>query len=302
MHTDALARPWTFRLILLAGQTVAAAGCTVLLGADAVQCRDNSSCARFADSVCDVTNGVCVPRPPPPDALRDADAGDGPDAPAGGGVFADGRSGDDRAADAAADQLTPVDRAASNNGADGHSNGTCPDLDRNGIMDCRESLVANPDFGVGATGWTAEFGVTQSAPGNGVTPTAASGALAIVNTTEANTPGSSMAGSAQCLAARADVAYGLDVEVFIPAAEDTMTLAGAALQTFPTPDCSGAANTVVSPALIDAAGGVATWQVVHAMVPAPAGTMSLSVRLVVVKPFEKPPAQALFDNVLLKAR
>lgn len=299
MHTGVMARTWALTLTMAAGQALAP-GCTLLLGTDAVQCRDNSSCARFANSVCDVTNGVCVPRPAPPDGLVDADAGQGLDAH-GDGAPGDGGSSRDGAA-AALDQGMPADRAAANNGTDGRSNGACPDLDHNGIMDCRESLIANPDFGAGAAGWTAEFGVTQLAPGNAVPGNPASGAIAIVNTNQSNTAGSSMAGSTQCLAARADVAYGLDVEVMIPVTEDANTLAGAALQTFPTPDCSGPANAVVSPALIDAASGAGSWQVVHAMVPAPAGTMSMSVRLVVVKTFERSPAQALFDNVLLKAR
>src|SRR4051812_16366407 len=55
--------------------------CTLLLDADPVQCRDNTSCARFANAICDLGRGVCVPRPPLPDGSSpvgtpDVDGGD----------------------------------------------------------------------------------------------------------------------------------------------------------------------------------------------------------------------------------
>jgi len=306
MRTSASARTWALGLAMAVGVPVGAQpGCTLLLGTEAVQCRDNTGCARFPGSVCDVTNGVCVPRPTPQDGSTNSD----------GALTADTRdaaveaslpAGEDGAAErtdtSPADITAPAERVASGSGSDGHANGLCPDLDQNGVMDCRESLLANPDFAVGATGWTAEFGVSQAAPGNAVTGTPASGAIAISNTNQSNTAGSSMAGSAQCVPARPDVSYALFAEVLIPVDQNPMTLAGAGLQSFLSPDCSGAPNSVVTPSLVAVTASAGNWQEVHAMLPTPAGTASISVRLVVVKPFVQDVTQALFDNVLLKAR
>jgi len=111
-----------------------------------------------------------------------------------------------------------------------------------------------------------------------------------------------MAGSMQCLTARADATYVLYAEVSIPLDQDPTTLAGVALQSYATPDCSGAQSAFVSPSLIAASGASASWQVVQLALPIPAGSASISVRLVVVKSFAKVTAEALFDNVLLKAK
>lgn len=278
------------------------AGCTVLLSDDAVQCRDNTMCARFAGSVCDLTNGVCVPMPSFPDAAANTatgDAGAPPDAP----VLADAAGSPDRAAPGLVDGggASPDHRDSASAGADVQAAASCPDLDHNTIADCRESLVTNPDFAAGVAGWAAELGVTQSAPGAS-TPNASAGALIIVNANQSVSSGSSMAGTVQCLAGRSEVAYALYAEVLIPTDQDASTLAGISLQSFATPDCSGPPNAVVSPALIAASGASVNWQQVQLMLATPAATSSISVRLVVVKPFSKPSAQAYFDNVLLKVR
>lgn len=268
--------------------------CTFLLADDAVQCSDNTMCARFSGSVCDLTNGVCVPKPSFPDAAPagGVDAGASPDAV----VLADAA-----AVDTAEDTRAATDaRDATSGGGDAQA-AACPDLDHNTILDCRESLVTNPSFASGTGGWTTELGVTQSAPG-AATPNASAGALVIVNANQSTASGSSMAGTVQCVTGRPEVAYALYAEVLIPADQDPSTLAGISLQSFATPDCTGTPNAVASPALIAASGASINWQQVQLMLATPAATASVSVRLVVIKPFTKPPAQAYFDNVLFKVR
>jgi len=296
MRTGATARIPTHAWVLamLAMPTLAMpAACTLLLSDETVQCADNSSCTRFPNSVCDITSGVCVAHPGFPDA-------------GGADLSADAVPVDQvpvvdagpTERNAPPDATASVDRVGS---SDAPAPAGCPDLDRNSIPDCRESLVANPDFASNTMGWTTELGVTQVASGT-VPGGPASGALGIVNANQSSASGSSMAGSMQCLTARAEVAYALFAEVLIPLDQDPSTLAGVAMQSYPTTDCSGSANAVVSPSLISASGASANWQLVQVMLPTPAGSGSLSVRLVVVKPFSKGTAQAFFDNVLVKAR
>jgi hypothetical protein len=47
---------------------------------------------------------------------------------------------------------------------------------------------------------------------------------------------------------------------------------------------------------------VDAWRLSSGSAKAPAGTRSMAIRLVATKPYAQPPLEALFDNVLVRAK
>jgi len=74
----------TLTLLALLVGLVKLCACSVVLDTDVRQCRRNEDCARFANSICDVDQLVCVPRPLPPPkndaSVSSLDAAPAPDA------------------------------------------------------------------------------------------------------------------------------------------------------------------------------------------------------------------------------
>jgi hypothetical protein len=272
--------------------------CSLLLSSDAIQCRADADCARFPGTICEVGAGICVAAPPSdagPFAMSDAvmdDAGSpavegalGVEAGGGGAAGADGAGGEA--------------------GTGGRMGLPCPDLDGNGVLDCFESLVTNPDFRTGIAGWTSELGMTQSfrssdGAGDGA-GNPASGSLSVTNPIQSDAAsGLTMGGSNQCLPASGPPSYDLYLEVAVPGGADSFVEAGDAVAFFPTSDCTGPAIDSAPPTLVDQT--VTGWQVLHDIIRPSPGTVSLLVRLVVAKPFTQAASQAQFDNILFKGR
>jgi hypothetical protein len=177
----------------------------------------------------------------------------------------------------------------------------CPDLDGNVVLDCKESLIINPDFKTGLDGWTAELNMTQSfasIDGNG---NPSSGSIAVTNASQSDTAlGSVMGGSKQCVPTAGLTGYDLYLETLFVPSLDGFTSSGAAFEFYSTMDCSGAANGSFMPPLADS--NLSGWRILQGIVSTPGNTRSMLVRLVVLKPFKQAPTQALFDNILLKPR
>jgi hypothetical protein len=175
--------------------------------------------------------------------------------------------------------------------------GECPDLDDNGVLDCRESLVKNGDFATGLAGWAAEPNATAAFDGtddgDGVRT---SGALAVTNTAMGESVNAFMVGARQCVNAGGGT-YQLFGQVKLQ--EAGAATAGINVQFFNAADCGGAVSGVYSSSLYDSA---PQWRTIAAQMPVPPSVRSMAVRLVVVKPYRQAPVKALFDNVLLRAR
>lgn len=177
--------------------------------------------------------------------------------------------------------------------------GECPDLDGNGTLDCKESLVMNPDFKSNVQGWTAEVDVTAAfATGDG-DGNKQSGSMVVTNSIRSNGEGSSMAGARQCIAAMPGKSYALHGQMFIIGGQGMGAQAGVSLQFFAGAGCTGARTGGYTSTLVDRPN---LWQVVQGVAAAPAMAGSVEVRLVVVKSFKQDPIRVLFDNILIKAR
>jgi hypothetical protein len=176
--------------------------------------------------------------------------------------------------------------------------GECADLDGNGTLDCKESLVKNPDFRTGVEEWTkevAEVGLAfamSDGDGNG-----SSGSIAVTNGVIADADGMSTAGARQCLPIAA-AGYDVAAQVFVPNGQGGVR-ATVNVQFYIDADCKG---VIAGFYASDPISNVDSWISVSGMAAAPRGTKSMAMRLAVVKPFRQTPTKVLFDNVLLRAR
>jgi hypothetical protein len=173
----------------------------------------------------------------------------------------------------------------------------CPDLNNDGVPDCTQSLVSNPGFDTGISGWQAEGGVETSwdraGDQNGNT---ASGALVVKNEIVTTGNGSIVAGASQCVQVMAGAAYDFAAQVAIPTGQGSGSTA-ASFFYYGSTDCSGALAGTGLSSIVSSAG---TCQPISASLTAPAGAQSVAVRLAVIKPFALPSLQAEFDNILFK--
>lgn len=279
---------------------VASPSCSILLSDDGKQCHDDRECARFGDVVCNTTAGICIPRPSfgnGGDAGRTTDArpADGGTAAGGAGFARDGAS----LMDGVAPSHTPTSPDGSAGSAEVSGTRECPDLDVNGVLDCKESQVINPDFKYGLTGWTPEPEMNQAfimSDAGGGQP---AGSLAVINgTVSATTVGSTTGGSKQCVAVRASTRYDLFLEVLATAPPDGTVSAGAICEFYAGDSCTGTLTGTLMPPRHP--GVPAAWRKFQSLVPVPGGTLSMLLRLVVVKPLNQAPTPAQFDNILLK--
>jgi hypothetical protein len=181
--------------------------------------------------------------------------------------------------------------------------GGCPDLDQDGIADCRETLVANPGFDDGVTSWTAAPGGTVSWTSLDGTSNPASGAIAVTNV-DTNPShvvnGWVTGGVSQCIPVSAGSQYEVAVQAELPSGQgsgwagfilDYYLAAGCAGLPFPFPFLSPEVTTTGS------------WQTVSGTTTQiPLGVVSVAVRLVVAKPPAQTSLEGLFDNVLVRVR
>ncbi|MGZ3443116.1 MAG: hypothetical protein ACXVDD_26525, partial [Polyangia bacterium] len=125
---------------------------------------------------------------------------------------------------------------------------------------------------------------------------AGSGAILVANTTVAAGNGTSMAGAAQCIAAKASASYRLFVQARIASGQGAGSAALAA-QLFDSADCSGAATGAWTSAPLQSTGA---WTVLSGSLTAPATARSMRVRLVALKQFRDAAFAAQFDNPLVE--
>lgn len=207
----------------------------------------------------------------------------------GAGGFASGTGGTGGLADAGPrGDATPGDARAP---------GMCPDSDKNGVTDCAENLVKNGDLSVDLTGWIAQPYTTQDFILEDALGDPQSGSIAVTSTNMIDMDGLSMVGPRQCVATAAS-AFDVRAQVFV---RSILATAQAAVNVpfFATADCSGSQITSYTSPLVS---GQGAWQLTKGTMTAPAGSKSMSVRLVVIKPFKQPALKVLFDNVLLRAK
>ena len=184
-------------------------------------------------------------------------------------------------------------------GAGSSSLGPCGDIDQNGVDDCSETLVTNSRFQTDLGGWTAEVLDTLAWDTRNAEADSNSGALRVSNLAPvAGTPGAFMTGAHQCVAVSPGATYVGAVRALIPGGQNGGE-AGINLQIFDADECGGTfleAQTLGTTADVDA------WRVVQGELRMPPAARSMWLRLVVSKPFAVQQLEALFDDVLLRAK
>jgi hypothetical protein len=100
-------------------------------------------------------------------------------------------------------------------------------------------------------------------------------------------------GASQCLPVTSGTTYNVQVQILIPG--QTASEGGLDLWYYGSSDCSGGVSGTFSLPL----SATATWTTDSASTQIPSGVQSVSVRLVVLKPYVEQSAEALFDNVVV---
>lgn len=306
-----LARLIPTTVFCLAVAATSSWSCSLLLKGDEAQCQSNSDCARFPNASCNRGAGVCVARvtSTPGTSSQPTNVGSiGKDGSAADTAEAGGSAARNPDGAAASDAIgieaigRPIDATVPDVGRSGDLAGReCPDLDGNGILDCKESLVTNPDFKSGFEGWTPEVGMLEGFSPNDGDGNPASGSMIVTNGSRSEAAvGSTMGGSGTCVPVTGLTSYGLYLQTFFPSGAIGSAFAGVALRFFASEDCSGPLAGTFMPPL--AAPDPSGWRVLQSTAQTPGGTRSMLLRLVILKPFDQPPLQALFDNVLLRQR
>jgi hypothetical protein len=175
----------------------------------------------------------------------------------------------------------------------------CPDLDGNGVGDCTETLVMNPGFDTNTASWAAEPGVVISWDGAGdLAQKSGSGALAVLSKTVSQTaPGWFMAGAVQCMPVDPTQTYDFAAELSVGANNGGGSgLLGMFFYT--SSDCSGSVMGTFMSSQVTATGMCESLTILSHTPPA--GSASVALRLVSIKPFSEPPLTVEFDNVLFK--
>jgi hypothetical protein len=178
----------------------------------------------------------------------------------------------------------------------------CPDLDDDGKLDCEQNLLVNAAFDQDLRAWSAEMNTAQAFVSRDGQGRAGSGAIAVTNAITVEDPGTTMAGSGQCLDARAGARYLIRAQALVEAGQSgsvPMRAVGVNLRFWTAPGCVGdLAGGATTPLAADMPAD--TWRTIAGQATAPAAARSLTVRLVAVKSFRQAAFRVLFDNVLVR--
>jgi hypothetical protein len=177
----------------------------------------------------------------------------------------------------------------------------CPDLDTDGVADCQQTEVMNPDFARDVSGWSAQTGATLSWAAKDALSSQNSGSAVLSASGAVDAIGSSLVAASQCIALSGKqlvIAYG---NAFIDAGQDNGGQAMLNVAFFDATACAGNPSSEFStPAPVGATLG--TWLTIQAGSVCGEGTQSARVELQISKPLQATTFQAHFDNILLKVR
>ena len=175
----------------------------------------------------------------------------------------------------------------------------CPDLDRNTVLDCTETLVTNAGFALDVKGWSPEANGAISWESLDALGGNTSGSIRIEDRGTATGPDSGLiyTGVTQCVKIKSNQAYVIFAQMY---ARGSMVNAYGSVvgRSFASADCSGTPLQVQTSAI---EGTVNLWITLQTTVPALMSAGSLLVELSVGKPMTVTGNAALnFDNVLVR--
>jgi hypothetical protein len=188
--------------------------------------------------------------------------------------------------------------AGGNGGAAGASapERACPDLDENGVEDCSETLVSNADFSRGIELWRAEPDILIREEHADASENVLPASLRVESIRAFDSDALATAGASQCVLASGEGEYAFFAHVFLPEGQESGS-AGISALFFDSEDCSGVASGAFMSKLVT---DTEQWLSVGGTSEAPPTALSVSVRLLTVKPFRQPKLEALFDDVLVR--
>lgn len=172
------------------------------------------------------------------------------------------------------------------------TNVDCPDLDRNSVNDCEETLVHNAGFEASAENWEGQAPVEFAWQAAG-SPVEESGSVGVVLGSASDKR--TMGGVSQCLEVDAGSRYLVYAQTLI---RDEHSAAALSVLFHDTSDCSGAHIDDASSPMLSTSD---RWGVLHMIEPTPAGTQSMTVRLAAVKEAAVESVEVRFDNILVRA-
>jgi hypothetical protein len=204
----------------------------------------------------------------------------------------------------AAPDVSPVEGAPAETGGPEAAPPRCPDLDDNGKLDCDENLLVNAGFDQDLRGWSSDKNTAQAFVTKDGQGRAGSGAIAVTNAITAELTGATLAGSEQCLDAKAKARYQVWAQVLVEGGQAGFDSAqprsaGVSIRFWMGPGCqgefAGQVGTSLAPEM-----PYDVWRTVSGAATAPPGAQSMSVRLVAAKSFRQPAFRALIDNALVR--
>jgi hypothetical protein len=232
---------------------------------------------------------------------------------AGAATFSQPSAGTDSGAGAAAGGTTQVGdggAVADTAGASGEGSarplptvGGCADLDTNGIADCKETIVTNPDFKQDVSGWVAEADATLMwDPLNAVgDPPSGSALVASTGVIDADASGAALRAASQCVPIAGKQLVTAYANAFVDAGQDADGKAEVDVFFFDAANCQGTfAGSFSTPQPTDGAAG--SWLTLLAGSVSSEAVKSALVKLAISKPFRAASFQARFDNVLVKVQ
>ena len=155
----------------------------------------------------------------------------------------------------------------------------------------------NGAFATNITSWATDFWASSLWSSTDAHGSAGSGSLAVENATTADVDGSTTGGSSQCIAVTANTTYDATASVYMASGQGTGT-GGLIGVYYPSANCSGTQIGVES---FPETSQTDAWTPVGGATKSPAGAQSLSLRVVVEKPFRQATFEARFDDVEVRA-
>jgi hypothetical protein len=172
----------------------------------------------------------------------------------------------------------------------------CPDLDANGVGDCTETLVKNPNFAENVADWSAgdDSFIEWSAQNHFDDLPSGSALVSVRGYTDAD--GMMQRASSQCVTFETASKLRIFANVFYKSDQGEGG-PGLGLFFFGSSDCSGA--SLGFPLSVEAT-SADSWQTLTAERDVPEGSHSALVRLAVTKPLRSMVFKASFDNILTR--
>jgi hypothetical protein len=177
----------------------------------------------------------------------------------------------------------------------------CPDLDTDGVSDCQETIVTNPDFARDINNWTAQTGATLSWGHEDALSSGNSGSALLVASGAMAATGSTLVAAGQCLTVSGKQLVIAYANALIDEGQDRDGQASLHVAFFDSADCVGnSSSDFTTPAPLDATAGA--WLTIQAGSVSSQTTKSARVELALSKPLQSQSFQAHFDNILLEVR